>query len=61
MMTELIICEVMTAIENHEPVDIEAAARRCKRYLPQHPEDEQRLKERVELVAMEYGAAVMLH
>jgi len=51
----------MTAIENHEPVDIEAAAKRCKDYLPQHPEDEERLKERVESVAMKYGAAVMLH
>ena len=60
MMTELLICEVMTAQENHEPVDVEAATQRCRNYLPQHPETDDRLKARLQHLAMEYGAGVVL-
>jgi hypothetical protein len=56
MMTELLISEVMTAVENHEPVDVGAAAQRCRSRLPDHPETDQQLKVRLQSLALEYGA-----
>lgn len=59
MMTELMICEVMTAMENHQLFDVDAAARRCRTHLPLHPETNERLKHRLYDLAMEYGAEVV--
>jgi len=60
LMTELIICEVLTALEQHEPVHLWASAQRCKARLPDHPESEEELRERLEAIAMEYGAAILI-
>ncbi|MET4634833.1 MULTISPECIES: hypothetical protein [Kaistia] len=60
LMSELIICEVLTALEQHEPVDLRASARRCKERLPAHHETEAELCERLERLAMEYGAAIVI-
>jgi len=60
LMNELLICEVLMAVENHDLVDIEAAAQRCRHHMPQHPETDQRLKDRLQELAMEYGAGVVL-
>ncbi|MCX5581742.1 hypothetical protein [Kaistia terrae] len=60
MMTELLISEVMTAVENHEPVDVGAAAQRCQSCLPDHSETGGQLKDRLQCLALEYGAGVVL-
>lgn len=60
LMSELIICEVLTALEQHEPVDLHASARRCKERLPTHEETEEQLLQRLEALAMEYGAAIVI-
>lgn len=59
-MTELIICEVLTALEQHEPVDLLASAHRCKERLPAHAETEEQICHRLEVLAMEYGAAIVI-
>ncbi|BCP55707.1 hypothetical protein K32_43240 [Kaistia sp. 32K] len=59
MMTELLICEVMMAVENDEPVNIDVAAQRCRSHLPEHPESDQRLRDRLHYLAVEYGADVV--
>jgi len=61
MMMELLICEVMTAMENDQQVDVDAAARRCRNHLPLHPETNERLRHRLYNLAMEYGAQVVRH
>lgn len=58
LMTELLIFEVMMAVENRESIDIDAAAQRCRYHLPQHPETDQTLKDRLNDLAIEYGAEV---
>jgi hypothetical protein len=60
MMTELLICEVMTAVENHELVDVEAATQLCRSRLPGHPQNDQKIKGRLQYLAMEYGAGIVL-
>lgn len=60
LMTELLICEVMMAVENRNSINIDAAAQRCRDHLPQHPESDQRLRDRLHYLAMEYGAEVAL-
>lgn len=60
LMSELIICEVLTALERHEPVDLSDSARRCKERLPAHDETEEQLRHRLEVLAMEYGAAIVI-
>ena len=60
MMSELLISEVMTAVENHEPVDVGAAADRCRSRLPDHPETDQQLKHRLQSLALEYGSGFVL-
>ncbi|WEK51769.1 MAG: hypothetical protein P0Y66_07275 [Candidatus Kaistia colombiensis] len=60
LMSELIICEVLTALEQHEPVDLRISARRCKARLPRHAESEDEIRRHVETVAMKYGAAIVI-
>lgn len=60
LMSELIICEVLTALEQHEPVDLHGSARRCKQRIPGHAESEAQLLLRIKAVAMEYRAAILL-
>ena len=60
MMTELLISEVMTAIENHEPLDLRAATQRCRIRLPDHPETDEQIKDRLQCLALEYGAGFVL-
>jgi len=60
LMSELMICEVLTALEQHEPVDLHASARRCKERLPAHAESEEQLRDHLEQLAMEYGAAIVI-
>lgn len=61
LMNELLICEVLIAVENHDLVDIDAAAQRCRNHMPQYPETDQQLKDRIQHLAIEYGAGVVLH
>jgi len=61
LMNELLICEVLMAVETHDLVDIDAAAQRCRDHMPQHPETDEQLKDRLQYLAMEYGAGVALH
>lgn len=60
LMSELMICEVLTALEQHEPVDLRASARRCMARLPAHDETEEQLCDHLRRLAMEYGAAIVL-
>jgi len=60
LMSELIICEVLTALEQHEPIDLHGCARRCKQRIPDHAESEEQLLLRIKAVAMEYKAAILL-
>ncbi|MCX5580225.1 hypothetical protein [Kaistia terrae] len=60
MMTELLISEVMTAVEFREPVDVGAAVDRCRSRLPDHPESDQQLNEKLQSLALEYGSGFVL-